>query len=606
MAEVGSRRRKKKSDEIVPDVPVNFRRLLGYLRPYWKRMGVAMVALLFASLVGLVFPLVIQQLLDTVLEARSLTQLNRLTFGLLVIFAVQALLRFVEGYLLAMIGERIILDLRAQLYRQLTRLSLGFYSERRTGELVSRISTDTTKLRQVLTGNVSTVLSQSVSLVGSLVLMILINWQLLIFILVVTPVIIGIGAFFGLWLRRISTELQDRVADSTVVVEETISGIRIVKSFTRETYENQRYGESQNAILGVARRYIQVESGFGPIMAFIGFGSLAGFLWFGGREVLAGNLSVGELIAFLFYGAAIAGSIASFVELYAQIQEAIGATKRIFEIIDMKPAVDDAPDAHLLPPVQGHITFENVSFAYPNGVPVLHDISLAIAPGESVAIVGPSGAGKTTLANLMARFYDPTGGFIRIDGTDIRAVTQESLRSQVGLVPQDTQLFGGSVRDNMRYGRLDATEDEIVAASEAANAHGFVIDLPQKYETIVGERGVKLSGGQRQRVAIARAILKDPRILILDEATSSLDSASEALVQEALERLMQGRTTIIIAHRLSTIKNTDRIVVLDKGRIAEIGTHAELMDHNGIYAGLYNMQFREESTALVRPAPQPV
>ncbi|MBZ0307752.1 MAG: ABC transporter ATP-binding protein/permease [Anaerolineae bacterium] len=583
-------------DRPVPDVPIDARRILHYLRPYWKRMALACIALLGATLLGLIFPMVVKNLLDEVLLLESSAQLNRLTLGLMGVFLLQSVFKFVQNYQLAYVGELIILDLREHLFNHLTRLSLGFFSDRRTGELVSRFSSDSVRLRGVLTSQITTILSQGMTLVGSLVMMIYLNWRLMAFIVVIVPIITGIGRYFGVWMRKLSTEKQDAVAASMVAVEEAISGIRVVKSFAREDFEEQRYRKSQDDVFHVARKNMRLNNIFNPLMSFVGFTSLSAFLWMGGREVLDGNLSAGELVAFMFYGSNVAGSLTSFVGVYTSLQEALGGTKRIFEIIDMQPEIADKPHAKPLPPVKGDIQFEDVSFTYREGVPVLHNIDLTVRSGEILALVGPSGAGKTTLFNLIPRFYDPDSGRICVDGIDIRDVTQRSLRSQIGIVPQDTQLFGGTIRDNILYGKLEATDAELIEAARAANAHDFITEFPEGYDTVVGERGVKLSGGQRQRIAIARAILKNPRLLLLDEATSSFDSESEQLVQEALQRLMHNRTTIIIAHRLSTIKSADRIVVLQKGRIVELGAHEQLMAHDQLYARLYNMQYRELET----------
>ena len=593
------------------------RRLFGYLRPYKGRMAIAVAALLFGAALGLVFPWIMQSLVDAVFAKGNAAELNRITLILIATFLIRSVFYYFQGYYLSYVGERIVVDLRRETYEHLHRLSLRFFADRRVGELVSRLSSDVTLVRAALTHNVATVLSQALTFIGSLALMLALNWRLTLFILALAPLIGISGAVFGAQLRRLSTSVQDQLADGTAMAEEALGGTRVVKAFTREPYEVQRYGGQMERAFDVTMRLTRVRAAFGPLITFIGFGAMAGILWFGGREVLAARLSAGALIAFLVYGINIAASLGAFTSLYTQIQESLGATRRIFELLDEVPEIRDAPDARPLPAVKGRITFDQVSFSYPGAagpstgparaVPlhdgvagadrVLHDIDLEVQPGEVLALVGPSGAGKSTLFNLIPRFYDPTHGRVCADGHDLRAVTLASLRAQIGLVPQETHLFSGTVRENLRYGRLEATDAELVAAARAANAEEFIERLPQKYDTLVGERGVKLSGGQRQRVAIARALLKDPRLLLLDEATSSLDSESEGLVQEALERLMRSRTTVIIAHRLSTVHMAHRIAVLDQGRLVELGTHAQLMAGDGLYARLYRMQFRDEAIA---------
>jgi len=614
------RRPARLSDEpIVPPSAAQVRRMFSYLRPYIGRMVVVVLTLIGGTALSLVFPWLMQNLVDSVLTRGNLAELNRITLILIGTFLLRGVFYYVEGYQLTYVGERVLMDLRRDTYAHLQNLSVRFFTDRRVGELISRLSSDVTLVRGAITGNVATVISQSLTFVGSLALMLALNWRLSLLILAITPVLVASAAIFGARLRKLSTAVQDNVADSTAMAEEAIGAIRVVKAFAREPYEVQRYTDQLGRTFQTILRQTILRSAFGPLMSFLGFSALAAVLWFSGREVLDGRLTAGSLIAFLVYGINIAGSLGTFTGLYTQIQEALGATRRIFELLDEVPEVRDAPGAIALPLARGRITLEAVSFSYPGAAGistlparaaspqdgaigadrVLHDINLEIQPGEVLALVGPSGAGKSTLFNLIPRFYDPTAGRVCVDGHDLRAVTLASLRGQIGLVAQETQLFSGTVRENLRYGNLSATDGDLEAAARAANAEEFIERLPQTYDTVVGERGVKLSGGQRQRVAIARAILKDPRLLLLDEATSSLDSESEHLVEEALERLMRGRTTIIIAHRLSTIHRADRIAVLDQGRLVELGNHAELMARDGLYARLYRRQFRNESAPAI-------
>jgi subfamily B ATP-binding cassette protein MsbA len=586
------------SNEQITLGTVDWKRLFAYLKPYQKRLILAMITLVISTGITLAFPTVIVRLLETVTQTGNMAALNRLALLLVALFLLQGGLNFFQSYELSYIGERIVFDLRTTLYNHLQDLSINFYAERRVGEIISRISSDVTQVRSMLTSSLTSLLSQVLTLFGAIIIVLRMNAGMTLFILGVSPLLIVVAFFFGRLVQRTSTQVQDQLAVSTVVAEETLQGIRIVKSFAREAFEKRRYEKAMEKTFSASLRLAVLNGAFGGTMLFLGFSAIAAIMWFGGREVILGRMSVALITGFLIYGVTIATSLGGLAGLYTQLRASLGAVKRVFELIDMPSSVLDRPDAHALPAVQGRIEFKHVDFDYGDDVSVLEDINLDIAPGEILAMVGPSGAGKSTVFNLIPRFYDPTRGLIRLDGHDLREVTQNSLRQQIAIVPQETILFGGTVRENILYGRLDASEAEVIEAASAANAHEFILDLPEGYDTLVGERGTRLSGGQRQRIAIARAILKNPCILLLDEATSALDNESEELVQDALDRLMQGRTTIIVAHRLSTIKVAHRIAVLQAGRLAEMGSHEELMALNGLYARLYSMQFRDPEEEL--------
>ena len=572
------------------------RRIFALSRPYRFRLYGSLVLLSIGSLVALVVPLGLRELLNAVFEEANRGMLDRLTLGLIVLFLIQAVVSFSGNYLIEWTGERVVADLRQRVYQHLHRLTLRFFGDNRTGDLTSRLTNDVSSVRNAVTTALADMLTQSLSLIGSVVLMVVLNWRLSLIIFVIVPVVTIAAIFFGRKIRKLARNIQDRLADTTAIAEEALSSVRLVKSFARSGYEVKRYTNAVEELFEESRVRVLVSALFSSVVGLLFFSALVAIFWYGGTEVLAGRLTTGDLVAFIFYAFNIARSVGGMSQLYSTFNSAAGATERLFELLDTEPEIQDKPNAVDLTGLRGDIDFDHVTFAY-DEEPVLRDITFHVAAGQTVAFVGPSGAGKSTTISLIPRFYDPQSGSVRIDGNDLRDVTVNSIRSQVAAVSQDVQMFNTSIEENIRYGKLNATDDEIRTAAEAANAHDFITGLPEGYESAVGERGVKLSGGQKQRIAIARALLCDARILLLDEATSSLDSASEALVQEALERLMEGRTTLIIAHRLSTVQDADRILVFEKGQIVQQGTHNDLFATDGLYRDLAKLQFREGMAA---------
>ena len=568
----------------------NYKRLLILLEPYKKALIFGAFCLVIASLTNLAVPLYIKKLVDVVMVDKNMALMNSLTLSIAGLFLIQLIFSTAHNYLFDLTEKRAITDFRIKLFRHLHTLSLSFFVKRRTGEIVSRMTNDITTIENIVTDLPATLLQQSIRLFGGIIIITYMNWKLTGLILVLAPVLVLFARTFGRRLKKLSTEIQDKLAVSTTILEENISCIQVVKSFVREKLENERFGAALEDSYQSAKKRVIISSFFGPSIGFIAFSTSLILLWYGGREVILGAISPGELIAFILYATIIAGPMGSFARLYARVQEGIGASTRVFEILDMKGEVRDTPEAKAIAKLSGKVEFDDVHFHYREDQEIIKGIRFTVEPGQTVALVGPSGAGKTTLMQLLHRFYDPVSGEIRVDGIPLKSVQLASYWNQIGIVPQETILFGGTILENIEYAKPGATKEEIITAAKAANAHNFIMECPDEYETVVGEKGIRLSAGQRQRIAIARAILKDPHILILDEATSALDNESELLIQDALERLMKNRTSFIIAHRLSTIHNADHIIVLDKGQVVESGNHGQLMEKEGLYHKLYTLK----------------
>jgi ATP-binding cassette subfamily B protein len=576
------------------------RALLPFLAPYRGRMTIALLALLVAAAAMLALPQALKNVIDKGFTAESAAAIDRYFLWLLVAAAVFATFASLRMYLVNWIGERVVADLRSAVYARVIRMDPAFFEVTKTGEVLSRLTTDTTLIQSLSGIGLSILLRSTVSFLGSLVLLLLTSLKLALIIFALIPTVLAPMLLFGRRVRRLSRDSQDRVADTSGLAGETLNAIQTVQAFTLEELHGRRYDDMVEKSFDTAVKRTRVRAWLVAAAIMTTFTAVTLVLWLGARAVLHGTMTGGDLAKFLSYAIFMGTSVAALAEMWGELQRASGAMERTVELLGSRPSLKIPANPVALNPAQrGEITFEHLSFSYPSrpNVRALSDFHLEIAPGETVAFVGPSGAGKSTAFSLLLRFYDPASGRILIDGVDIALADPQAVRARIGLVPQETMIFGASARENIRYGRPGASDADIEAAARAAAADDFIRKLPEGYDTFLGERGARLSGGQKQRIAIARAMLKNPPILLLDEATSSLDSESERLIQDALEKLMRGRTTLVIAHRLATAINSDRIVVIDRGRIVGVGRHEQLLRENPLYARLAELQFGERSDA---------
>ncbi len=576
-----------------PPRPGTWRAILRFVAPYWAYVAAGLFCLLAIVVLELFVPRYLGVTIDTIIRTRSLQTLNTAAVVFLLVYALRSLLLYGQISLSFLIGHRVIADMRQDLFERVQRWSLDRFTRFSSGDLIARSLHDTQVVQATLLIGALDFLATSLLLAGIVVMLFVVQWRLAVQLLVIIPVLLGAARLFGREIQRVSHRAQERIADMASLLRQAFGGARVIRAFVQEYREIGRFRRENQRALRDQLRISQLVAAQVPLISFLTALGLVTMLWQGGRLVTNGVLTAGALVSFLVYASLAIEPSVALSRLYSATRQGLGALERVVELMHVSAGVADDPQATDLPPIRGHIAFRHVAFAYAEDRWALHDVTLEVAPGERIALVGPSGAGKTTLINLLPRFYDPTRGEITIDGHDLRVVRLRTLRRQIGLVPQETILFDGTVHENIAYARPEASDAEVVAAAVAANAHDFIAQLPSGYETPLGEDGHALSGGQRQRLAIARAILNGPRIIILDEATSALDSESEGLVQDALERLMAGRTTFIIAHRLSTIRKADRIIVLDRGRIVEEGRHDQLLAAGGTYSRLAHLQLED-------------